>query len=606
MVDNAVVLLDAILEDRANARGEDSQLPNDQAFELFAFEQALKEQDLSVEELEAGQVGGGNDGGIDGLYCFLNGNLVEEDAEVLEDTFDPSNVKRESELDLVVVQAKQSPNFGEGAFEKLSAALNDLLDLAKTDEDLAELFSPALIERAGIFRQAWKKLATRHPRIKLQFVYATKGDTGAIHDKVKARAERLEEQVVEDIPKAESSVTFLGARELVDLAGREKSYTLQLEFGENATADNSHLALVSLNDYYKFITDDSGALRKYIFDWNVRDYEGDVEVNREIRDALADAKSPEFWWLNNGVTIVCSRASATGRTFSLDDIQIVNGLQTSVTIYHYLQNADENDPARERSILVRIIVTDEHTVRDRVIRATNRQTAVPAASLRATDEVQRDLEQYFLQQDWFYDRRKNYHRNLGRSPARIVSISHLAQAIMAIGLSEPSSARARPSSLLKRDQDYHRVFDPNLDYSIYLWVAKVQKAVDGFLRSDAAVATQSERTNMRFHVAMLVVANKVGGRAYHPSQLGVVVGTEFTDKEMKEALDAVRDALSDFANGNEQIDKIMKNREFTEALIAAQDFGSDGEGHNGKGKGGNGNELTEAGDAQSGDGLQEA
>jgi len=71
---------------------------------------------------------------------------------------------------------------------------------------------------------------------------------------------------------------------------------------------------------------------------------------------------------------------------------------------------------------------------------------------------------------------------------------------------------------------------------------------------------------------------------------------------MKEALDAVRDALSDFANGNEQIDKIMKNREFTEALIAAQDFGSDGEGHNGNGKGGNGTELTEAGDAQSGDG----
>ena len=521
MKDNAVVLLDALLEERDALRG--TALQGDEAFELFAFEQCLQDQDLSEEEIENGQVGGGDDGGIDGLYTFLNGNLVEEDAELLEDTFDPASVGREPDLLLAIVQAKRSASFAETPFDKLAAALAVLLDLSKAEEDLAELFSPALIERFEIFRKAWQKIATRHPRVRVVVYYAAKGDTGDINEKVHVKAQKLCEQIERDIPKATTSVELFGARELVDLAGQEKSYTLQLAFQENATAQESHIALVTLDDYFEFISDD-GVLRKHIFDWNVRDYEGAVEVNREISASLQDADAPEFWWLNNGVTVVCSRASATGKTFSLDDVQIVNGLQTSVTLHQYLSAAEAEDSARRRWLLVRIIVAGDHGTRDSVIRATNRQTAVPPASLRATDQIQRDLESYFLSQEWFYERRKNYYRNQGKTPARIVSIPYLAQAILAIGLSEASNSRARPSSLLKRDADYQRIFDPNLDYSIYLWAAQVQKRVDEFLRTEAAGATTSDRTNLKFYVSMLLVAKRFGGRVYSPQQLGEAPG----------------------------------------------------------------------------------
>ena len=188
MADNAVVLLDALLEERDCLRGG-ARLPGDEAFELFSFEQCLRHQDLSEEEIAGGQVGGGNDGGIDGLYCFLNGNLIEEDAEVLDETFDPSSVKREPELHLVVVQAKRSASFAETPLDKLAAALRDLLDLSKTEEDLSELFSPSLVERFEIFRRTWQKLATRHPRIRVTVFYASKGDSTNINDKVEAKAD---------------------------------------------------------------------------------------------------------------------------------------------------------------------------------------------------------------------------------------------------------------------------------------------------------------------------------------------------------------------------------------------------------------------------------
>jgi len=569
MADNAIVLLDSLLSERNNLRG--APLPDDEEFELFAFEQCLKEEDLSEEEIANGQVGGGNDGGVDGLYCFLNGNLLEEDAEVLEEGFDPTKVKREPDLTLVVIQAKRTASFGETAFEKLAATLAQFLDLSTPDEDLAKVFSEAVITRFGIFRTAWQRLATRHPKIAVRVYYAT---TGAINAKVLARAEHLKRQVADEVPKASARVDFLGARELVDLAGQEKTYTLALTFQENATASDSHIALVALEDYYSFISD-QGVLRKHIFDWNVRDYEGAVEVNREIAESLADPDAPQFWWLNNGVTVICSRASATGKTFSLDDVQIVNGLQSSVTIHEYLGNAGVDDPARKREVLVRIIVTDDYGVRDKVIRATNRQTAVPAASLRATDQIQRDLERYFLSSDWYYERRKNYYRNQGKTAARTVTIPYLAQAIMAIGLSDPSNSRARPSSLLKRDSDYVRIFDHQVDFKIYLWIAQVQKAVDEFLRSDQAKATAAERTNLRFYVSMLVVAQLFGGRVYNPRQLASMTDVRFLDEEMAAALDQVRESLAAFqdAHGG-QVDRIAKNRYFTEALLTDV-FGED-------------------------------
>ena len=80
MNNNDLILLDTIL-----AKSQQSQAPGkklEEFFELFVAEQVLKDMDLSYEELEAGLVAGGNDGGIDGLYVFVNGELVQEDTDL--------------------------------------------------------------------------------------------------------------------------------------------------------------------------------------------------------------------------------------------------------------------------------------------------------------------------------------------------------------------------------------------------------------------------------------------------------------------------------------------------------------------------------------------
>ena len=53
-----------------------------------------------------------------------------------------------------------------------------------------------------------------------------------------------------------------------------------------------------------------------------------------------------------------------------------------------------NRVEEKRNILIRVIVPETEETRDKIIRATNSQTAIPKSSLRATDSIHRQIEDY--------------------------------------------------------------------------------------------------------------------------------------------------------------------------------------------------------------------
>ena len=82
--------------------------------------------------------------------------------------------------------------------------------------------------------------------------------------------------------------------------------------------------------------------------------------------------------LNNGVTIVADSISKTGDIFTLEDYQIANGCQTSHVLFNntaYLTSAIQ--------IPVKLIVSQNSDVKNRIIKATNRQTPVKTEELTA-------------------------------------------------------------------------------------------------------------------------------------------------------------------------------------------------------------------------------
>lgn len=112
-----------------------------------------------------------------------------------------------------------------------------------------------------------------------------------------------------------------------------KNYTLELPFKDILSSGERYVILTKLDDYYKFITENN-VLKKYIFDANFRAFMGLNSVNEDIKGTL-EKENEDFWLLNNGVTILVNSASIIGKSLQADDVQIVNGLQTSHSIYNY-------------------------------------------------------------------------------------------------------------------------------------------------------------------------------------------------------------------------------------------------------------------------------
>ncbi|MGI4762320.1 MAG: AIPR family protein [Janthinobacterium lividum] len=543
MSTNDQIILDQVLQQRKEAVAPLMSAAD--FFEMFVAEQLLKKYDLSYEETESGIVGQGGDGGIDGIYTFVNGDLVQEDTDV-------SNLKKNILIELVIFQAKQTSGFGEEAIHKLMVVFEDLFNLSNDLSTFIGVYNAELLANVAKFRKVYTGLASHFPEVAFSFAYATRGIE--IHPNVQRKADILKEKVRLMYSAANVDFEFLSAQRLLTLARRAPKTTYRLSLAEtpiSSAGDIGFICLVKLRDYSNFITDENGQLRRYLFEANVRDYQGSTQVNEEIQNSLRDSGKEDFWWLNNGITILADQAREGGKVVDMEAPQIVNGLQTSTEIYNYFaKNPQVND---SRNLLVRVIVPSFAESNDRVIKATNSQTAIPAASLRATDKIHRDVEEYLKPYGLYYDRRKNLYKNEGKPLSQIVSIPLMAQAVMAIVLQRPDSARARPSSLLKATEDYNKVFDPTYPIDIYRRCIKFLRKIEAGLIASHAMNLK-DRNNLRFYVAMYAVCLSVNKA--HPTVRELCSFTEenLTDEVIMVSIEQVIDEYNNLG-GTDQVAK---------------------------------------------------
>ena len=587
MANNDVIFLNTILDQKKTIYEE---YTDSEFFELFCFEQILKEFDLSYDELIFGNVDGGSDGGIDGFFLIVDKEYAGEGfAESISQNassdevsdWDPTNnsfqidrnqFKKNLPLELYIIQSKETPSFAESVFDRIIPTLKDIFDYSKTYEDLSVHYSSNLLEKVFLFRQILVQLSALHPSLKIKFTYATKGDSSSINDHVKNRGNLLKSDLESLFSAAEVEIEYLGARELLNKSRQEQNYTMSLNFMTSylSVGQDSYILLSKLVDYYKFITEDTEAIRKYLFESNVRDYQGNVEVNIDIRTTLENPESNiDFWWLNNGITILASKASIVGNTINLDDVQIINGLQTTYSIFNYFRNNRDALISDRRLVSIKIIIIDQNSpeTRDKIIKATNFQTAIQPYSLRATDQIQRDLEDYFMSKGWFYDRRKNFYKNNGKPVYRIVSIQYLSQAYMSIILRRPQNARSNPVSLIKTTTNYNLIFNNKVNPDVYLFCAKFMKSVETYLRKNSS----QEWMIVKYHLGMASLINHFKNLNYQPTDLIDLLrsNTEplVSDEIFSNTLDQIINLGNDYIHLNDgDFTSITKTKEFTKYL----------------------------------------
>lgn len=559
MPDNDAMIIEGCIE-KYKAKNLPSDMASYLVFDIFCTSQVVKDLEIDPLEIEDSVVDGSNDGGIDGFIILNNDRYIGS-----LDDIDDIDFSRESKIKLLVLQNKGTDRFQESPIDKLHVSMPVIFDLSLNEDELLKRFNYKLVEKIMIFRKAWQEAIENNSAILILYFYITKGNTSNISSASKLKADQILNLTKEMVSGSNTNFEFIGAKKLLEYYKKALSTNLDLELKETPTPvtfygseDYGFIGVVSIRNYLKFIKDDDDNIRENIFETNIRHHQGNVEVNKKIAYSLMEDKKIDFWWLNNGITIIASGYRQRAKKVYLEDVQIVNGLQTSFTIFNKL-NSDDSD---DRSLLIKVIITQDKETTDKIISATNSQTYVSPASLRATDDIQRNLEIYFLNKGYYYDRRKNYYKNKGMSSRKIISIQKLAQCIYSIVYNDPASARNKPTALLKDDKTYNMIFNNDINFDVYFNCFIILIKCDDFIRNLSPDDKDIVQI-FSLHLARVLTSVLFQKANYSVHDLEKMA-TEINEDQLNYALKILSASINDYEllNPSENIINIAKSKKF--------------------------------------------
>lgn len=227
-----------------------------------------------------------------------------------------------------------------------------------------------------------------------------------------------------------------------------------------------------------------------LFARNIRGFLGDSAINDGIRNTLQ--KEPEnFWYFNNGVTIVCNSARKTSEraraVLRVTNPQIINGQQTTRVL-------SESSSIGSAATVVRVIAvprtkkrqqSDFEKLVSNIVAATNWQNAILTSDLRANDARQVSLQREFAKLKYNYLRKRQTKREakriLGSHYGFWIRMDELAQLVGACEL-DPFITRSGKQGLF--EPPYYDVIFDHRSVDAYLsifWLGRIiKKAGSGY------------------------------------------------------------------------------------------------------------------------------
>lgn len=450
-------------------------------FLLFSAYQICKKHNLDENMLIDCVVEGGGDGGLDSIVALVDKKYIYSLDEFNEYA---EQINENSRIDLYFIQAKETNGIKETAFMKIKDVFEKLLVSNSITKELRIQYNQVLIEKFELINEIIIKSSPKTNNIYINVAYAYTGnlDKDSISIGTKNQINSIKKLVSDTtyINEANISVDIFDSNKLINIANKsiQKDYIIKyktiFKMNYRSDSENGFVMNMSIKDYYNLITQDNEII-DVLFEGNIRDFEGQtVEVNKNIKNTLEEVYDADFWWLNNGITmIVDSYTPLPNDSAKVVNPIIVNGLQTSYTIFNYFKENIDKLENEDRNILLKIVNTDSINISDMIISSTNRQNAVKPAQLKATDPIQKDIEQLLLKNGIYYERRKNYYKNRGIDKHKIVTLENLAQYLESIYYGNCSGARNNPTTLLKSEKLYNKLFNNSINPNIYTITSEV-------------------------------------------------------------------------------------------------------------------------------------
>ena len=441
---------------------------------------------------------------------FSSGELLEEESDL-------DRINADAQVEIKFVQVTREDGFGETSILKTKNGVEAVFDYSRPLTG-----NEALRRQGSLARKAakrWAGVSNTNP-LRVDVYYICFGDANRINKGVSYTAKKLKEAVLNEC-SAEVRVLFIGAKEIFAL-GSQDSNSRDLHCNniiEYVDKQNNPdllgwICIVEADSLLELLSDEHSQLDARNFQYNVRDYYGQVKrVNRNMATTLKSEERRNFWCLNNGVTIVCRKGNKLDRDVTLKDLQVVNGCQTVHVLNEY-RDILKND--KTCLVVVKIIQTSDESVEANIIDATNSQTAVQPTALHANEPVQKAIEERFLKYQphpLYYERRTNFYRRRSKPAARIVPVMRLFQVMYSVFWKKPGQSRNNPSNTF--EESYARVFDPDYDYDAYLIAYLLYLHIYGINRTNMQKGGHSQTTEDVMNYGVLHLTRTVFALLLH-------------------------------------------------------------------------------------------
>lgn len=287
---------------------------------------------------------------------------------------------------------------------------------------------------------------------------------------------------------------------------------------------------------------------EYLFEQNVRKYlDEKSKVNKNIIETAEGKDSEYFWALNNGVTIICDKYECIpigGKaTVSIENLQIINGCQTSMSLYA----ADKANKLKDdTSLLLRIHQTNDSAVIEKIIISTNNQNPINPRDLVSNSDEQIKIQKYFYEvYKVKYQRKRNDFIDIAGNivnKKEIVSNDKVGQAALACIKNLPHKALSSKGVVFTTENN---IFEKDIDkiavsYFIFDRVVKYSKNED--IKNDSN--KESIIKFGRFHITNLIYKKYVREISVDLNRK-IYLGDYSLNDDINKAINLINEILTD-------------------------------------------------------------
>lgn len=493
-------IVDSILSEFSKDNGIES-LKEDERFEYLTSYLTIRRHYSRVLDLKEVIVGDGGDTGVDAIAIIVNGALIT-DVDQVQEMLDQNGYV---DATFIFVQAERSAKFDGAKIGNIAFGVKDFFkdtpELIQ-NENVQEAFEikNAIFERASKFKE----------RPSCHTYYVTTGKWEAPKDLLAKIEEAKNGLSKTDLFKDVAFIPY-GADEIHRLhTATKNAISRTFTFAEHLQLPNmkgvnlSFLGFLPAKDYVKMIADDAGdGIVGGIFYDNVRDWQDYNEVNGKMRDTLLSTAKERFVLMNNGITIIAREFKQSGKTFTIENFQIVNGCQTSNVLFDQRSILEKDDTIH---VPLRLIWTNDDNVIDSVISGTNQQTELTPEQIYARTEFAKKLEKEFSaypeNHRLYYERRDGQYDRSSVERGRIVPPQLLIKVFASMFLEEPHVAAKSYKTL--RDRIGKDFFLESDKLDPYFVSALAAYRLEVQLRTKAFRAYKSARYHLLLSMRLLM------------------------------------------------------------------------------------------------------